>query len=84
MRQRMCLMANTQVGGLEGVLNLADELVMWDRTPAICGAWCVDVADFIKVCIMSSAVKSEVGCSAGGYYGYGFEVCNHGGIWVLG
>ena len=33
---------------------------------------------------MSSAVKSEVGCSAGGDDVYGVEVCNHGFVFFLG
>lgn len=76
----MCLSADAQIGGLEVLLNLTDELMMWDGTPTICGAWCVDIADFIKVHVLCSAVECEVGGSAGGDDGLGIEVCNHGGI----
>ena len=80
----MCLSADAQIGGVQCPLHLTDELMVGDRTPAIGWAWCSDVADFIKVHVLSSAVKDEVRCSAGGDDVYGFEVCNHGGIWVLG
>ena len=79
----MCLSADAQVGGLQGVLDLADELMVGDRTPAICGAWCFDVADFIKFHVLCSAVKDEVGCSAGDDDGLRIEVCNHGGVFLF-
>ena len=76
----MCLSADAEVGGFQGLLNLTDELVMWDGTPAICGAWRVDVADFIKVHVLCSAMKSEIRCAARDDDGLGIEVCYHGGV----
>jgi hypothetical protein len=57
----MCLSADAQVGGFQGLLNLTDELMVGDGTPAICGAWCVDIADFIEFYVLGSAVKDKVG-----------------------
>ena len=77
----MCLRADAQVGGLEGVLNLADELVMWNGTPAISGAWCSDFTNFIHFDVLSAAVENEVRRFTGGNDRVRIEVCNHGGVW---
>ena len=80
----MCLSADTKVGGLDGVLDLADELVMRDWAPAICGAWCSDFTHFLQFDVLSAAVKNEVGSFTCGDDGMRIEVCNHGGVWAWG
>ena len=79
MAEAVCLSTDGEVGGLEGVLNLADELMMRDWAPAICGAWCPDFTHFIQLHVLSAAVENEVGCFACGDDRMRIEVCNHGG-----
>lgn len=74
----MCLSADTQVGRFERALDLGDELVMGNRTPAFRGIWCVHFPHFLQIDVMSAAMKNEVGGCALSGDGLGIEVCYHG------
>ena len=78
----MCLSADFEVGGGECLLNRGDELVMRNGTPAFRVTGRGDRTDFIKVHVLSAAVKNKVGCAALNELGLRIEIGDHGGVFL--
>ena len=78
----MCLSSDFEVGGGECLLDRGDELMVRNGTPALRVTGRDDRADFLKVHMLSAAVKSEIGGSAGGIRGLGIEIGDHGGVFL--